>query len=121
MRQSSSVAPVLLGDVEKRPHLRDAGIVEDRVEPAERTHRGLDHRDVASPVANVDAEWLGSTARGLDRPRGLAGEAVLDVGDDHAGTFAGQRLGHLGADPTTAAGDDDTLPFEPAGHAHASP
>ena len=55
-----------------------------------------------------------------DLGRGLARDALVDVGDEEVAALLGQRLGHGGTDAPPAAGDDDPAAVELTRHGNAS-
>ncbi len=87
--------------------LRNGGVVDDHVQPAEVLHRGLHQCLDLCIVGHVAAPGQGA----LGRQRG--GHAVqqvfVQVAQDHVGAFGSKALGHAAADARCRPGDDDGL------------
>jgi hypothetical protein len=93
-----------LGDVGDRlVDMRDAGIVDQDVQPSEGRERRLDGRVDILLAHDVAADGERALA---DPGRGCLGGALVEVEHSHARAFARKCLGHAGADAGTRAGDD---------------
>ena len=74
-------------------------------------------------TARSTSAWMASRAGHVPRHRHpadtlrhfLRSWPLVEIGDDHLGPDGGEPLGQGVADPVSAAGDDDALPFE-VGH-----
>ncbi|OIQ63407.1 hypothetical protein GALL_550510 [mine drainage metagenome] len=110
--------PAIGGDLGDGPHaVRDAGVVEQDVESAE---RGLGHGH-----GRGDLGFLGHVAVGI---ADLVGEAffqhrpflVLDIRGDDAGALGHEQFHRPQADPRYAAGDDRDLAVQTSRHVVSS-
>ena len=96
--------PVRDGGVQQRLRQRQAGVVDDDVDAAERQHRGVDSR--------LHRGFVGDVGGDADRHIGVAdlfggggGLFGIQVGDHHAGALGGQPGGDGLADARGGAGD----------------
>ena len=86
-----------------------AGVVDDRVDRAERLDRGLDELVAGSLGGQVAAEDGGLA---VDLARGLLGDVAVDVVDQDLGALGDEQLSRRPADPARRARDDRRLAVE---------
>ena len=108
--------PLGLFHVGEHAVAQDAGVVDERVEPAERVDRALDHAARAGEVGDVLAVGDGFAAhrldllddfhRGAERPA-VAVHVAAEVVDDDLGALGGVGQRVLAADAPSRSGDDD--------------
>src|SRR5690606_28483084 len=89
------------------PVVDEAGAVEQHVDGAELG------RGVADGTGVQDVEQAGADPRDAVQLRQLGG---IDVGGDHRGTLARERLGRGAADALRRGGDERLLTLQPTGH-----
>ena len=97
--------PVGLGGLEERLGQRQAGVVDDQVEPAEGEHGGVDHRPARRPRRRRRRRPRWRRPGRRSRRRRPAALASVEVGDHDAGTLGGELLGGGLADAAGGAGD----------------
>ena len=105
--------PLVLLDPVEAPALDVAverGVVDEHVDAPELGDRVRRHGLAARHVGGVEGNAAGAPARGADGVDRLG--RVADIGGDHGGTFARQRLAIGAAQAPPAAGDDGDLPFK---------
>ena len=94
--------PVRLGGLQQRLRQRQAGVVDDEVDPAEGEHRGVDR--------GLHGGLVGDVGRDADRDVGVAdlggrracALSSVEVGDDDAGALGGEPRGDGLADARAA-------------------
>ena len=100
---------------------RDADVVDQHVDPAERRHAGLDHGLDAVGFGDVGRMGRADAALALDDAPGLVGRREVEVDREYVGPLAReQHGGRLAIAPARAdrarAGDQRHLAVEPPGH-----
>ena len=86
-----------------------AGVVDDRVDRAERLDRGLDELVAGALGGQVAAEDGGLA---VDLARGLLGDVAVDVVDQDLGALGDEQLRRRPADAARRARDDRRLAVE---------
>ena len=90
----------------------DAGVRYQGIKAAEFLFRSGDDLDPARLVGNVVPMKPGFAARGLNGCGGLVSSRFVDVRQNHARAFRGERLCAGRADPNCCAGDQGDLTLE---------
>ena len=107
---------------QRRGHGRDAGVVDQDVDPPELGDRDVDQRRALVPVADVAAHRQRPATQGLDLRDHPVARRELAAGDDHVGPRLGEAQGHGPSEALAPAGDDHDLAIGPEGRdGHLSP
>src|SRR5581483_5290005 len=101
--------PVLLAHPQQEAVARDAGIVDEDVDPAPLLEDLVDHRLDVARVGDVHLEIERAAAELLDRGDGLFGAPGIQIGDDDVGASLREGFGNGAADALRRAGDDGML------------
>ena len=97
--------PVVLGRLEQRLGDRQAGVVDDEVDAAERQHRLGERGADLLGIGDVDGDRHGDVAV-ADLGRDPLGRLGVDVGDDDARSLGGEAVGDGPADARAGTGDE---------------
>src|SRR5262249_2385504 len=98
---------------QERLLVRDAGVVDEHVDPPERRGGGLDDRVDRGLVGHVPDDPLDRTGR-QQRDERVLELRLLETGDEHARAFLEEPPRGREADPARAADDEHALPLEPS-------
>jgi len=97
--------PVLFGEIHDVGAPRDAGVVHEDVDLAERVHGAAGHRVDALEVPDVGAERQRLAPERADAVGGGLGGRLLEVDGDDMGAGVSQRQRRRAADAACGAGD----------------
>ena len=99
--------PVVLGHLEEQVVARDAGVVDEDVDPAELVHHTLYGGLGGGRVHDVapDADGPGAVPQ-LESAGSLLGGSLVEVEDRDRGALAGESLCDAESDAASGPGDD---------------
>jgi hypothetical protein len=109
--------PLRLGQLEERPRLADAGVVEGHVEPPPAFVRRVDHPPDVLRAAHVDLD----AGRAAQVTRESLGALAVQVGQQQLGALVRQAAGAGGTDAARGARDQHASVSQSLGHQAFSP